>query len=78
MGCFGRVIEFIRTNEEETAQALGILVIRVLVAFDRALQKLFAAHGGLSLVMALHEYKESLVKEEAAYLLATFTTGNSQ
>ncbi|KAK3743862.1 hypothetical protein QZH41_005253 [Actinostola sp. cb2023] len=31
----------------------------------------------MSLVMALHEYKEGLVKEEAAFTLAAFSKGSS-
>ena len=44
---------------------------------DHALQQLFIAHGGMKLVMALHEYEEALVKEEAAHVLKTFKTGEA-
>ena len=78
MGCFASVIDFIRANEEETVQALGILIVRVLVTSDRSLQQLFLAHGGMNLVMALHEYKEALVKQETAYLLTSFRAGSNR
>jgi hypothetical protein len=78
LGGFARVIDYIRGTEDlPEIQSLGLLVLRNLVSSDQALKQLFLAHGGMSLVMALHEYKEGLVKEEAAYTLKTFSKGNS-
>lgn len=76
LGCFAQVIEYIRGNEEdETLQALGMLVIRVLVGNDVSLKQLFLAHGGMNLIMALHQYKEGVAKQEAALTMFTFRRG---
>lgn len=76
LGCFAQVIEYIRGNEDdETLQALGIVVIRILVGNDASLKQLFLAHGGMNLIMALHQYKEGIVKEEAAHTMFTFRRG---
>ncbi|KAJ7363515.1 hypothetical protein OS493_009670 [Desmophyllum pertusum] len=73
LGCFAQVIEFNPGNEDdETLQALGIVVIRILVGNDVSLKQLFLAHGGMNLIMALHQYKEGIVKEEAALAMFTF------
>lgn len=70
------MIEYIRGNEDdETLQALGIVVIRILVGNDASLKQLFLAHGGMNLIMALHQYKEGIVKEEAAHTMFTFRRG---
>ena len=76
LGCFAQVIEYIRGNEDDEAiQALGILVIRILVGNDASLKQLFLAHGGMNLIMALHQYKEGIVKDEAALAMFTFRRG---
>ncbi|EDO32167.1 predicted protein [Nematostella vectensis] len=73
LGCFNRIIDYIRGNEQEAEyQALGLVVVRSLVSSDQSLKQLFFAHGGMSLVMALNDYKEGLVKEEAGYTLTSF------
>lgn len=70
------MIEYIRGNDDdETLQALGILVIRMLVGNDVSLKQLFLAHGGMNLIMALHQYKEGIVKEQAAHTMFTFRRG---
>ena len=70
------MLELIRRNDDdETLQALGILVIRILVEKNLSLKQLFLAHGGMNLVMALHEYKEGIVKVESAHTLSTFRRG---
>ena len=70
------MIEYIRGNEDdETLQALGIVVIRMLVGNDVSLKQLFLAHGGMNLIMALHQYKEGIVKEQAAHTMFTFRRG---
>ena len=71
------MIEFIRGNEDdEVLQALGIVVIRILVGNDVSLKQLFLAHSGMNLIMALHQYKEGIVKEEAALAMFTFRRGS--
>lgn len=78
LGSFAQVIEYIRGNEDdETLQALGIVVIRILVGNDVSLKQLFLAHGGMNLIMALHQYKEGIVKEEAALTMLTFRRGGT-
>lgn len=73
LGCFAEVIEYIRGNEDDEAiQALGIVVLRILVGNDASLKQLFLAHGGMNLIMALHQYKEGIVKNEAALAMFTF------
>lgn len=70
------MLEYIRGNEDdETLQALGIVVIRMLVGNDVSLKQLFLAHGGMNLIMALHQYKEGIVKEQAAHTMFTFRRG---
>lgn len=70
------MIEYIRGNEDdEVLQALGIVVIRILIGSDVSLKQLFLAHGGMNLIMALHQYKEGIVKEEAALTMFTFRRG---
>ena len=70
------MIEYIRGNEDdEILQALGIVVIRMLVGNDVSLKQLFLAHGGMNLIMALHQYKEGIVKEQAAHAMFTFRRG---
>lgn len=76
LGCFAEVIEYIRGNEDDEAiQALGIVVIRILVGNDASLKQLFLAHGGMNLIMALHQYKQGVVKDEAALAMFTLRRG---
>lgn len=76
LGCFAEVIEYIRGNEDDEAiQALGIVVIRILVGNDASLKQLFLAHGGMNLIMALHQYKQGIVKDEAALAMFTLRRG---
>ena len=75
LGFLSRVIEFIRGSEDESAQALGVLVTRVLVAGDQTLKPSFVAYGGMKLVMALHQYKTGLVRDEAEHAPMAFSKG---
>lgn len=73
LGCFAQVIEYIRGNEDDEAlQALGIVVVRILVGDDKSLKQLFLAHGGMNLIMALYQYKQGIAKEQAALTMLTF------
>ncbi|CAH3194414.1 unnamed protein product [Porites evermanni] len=79
LGCFAEVIDYIRGHEDnERLQALGIVVIRILVGNDVSFKQLFFAHGGMNLIMALHQYKEGMVKEEAALTMSAFRRGYSR
>ena len=70
------MIDYIRGYEDnERLQALGIVVIRILVGNDVSFKQLFLAHGGMNLIMALHQYKEGMVKEEAALAMSAFRRG---
>ena len=70
------MIEYIRGNEDDEAlQALGIVLIRVLVGDDKSLKQLFLAHGGMNLIMALYQYKQGIAKEQAALTMLTFRKG---
>ncbi|XP_031575224.1 uncharacterized protein LOC116308861 [Actinia tenebrosa] len=78
LGCLSQVINYIRgTEDEPEIQSLGLVVLRSLVSNNQALKQLFLAHGGMSLVMALYEYKEGLVKEEAACTLKMFSRASA-
>lgn len=73
LGCFAQVIKYIRGNEDDEAlQALGIVVVRILVGDDKSLKQLFLAHGGMNLIMALYQYKQGIAKEQAALTMLTF------
>lgn len=73
LGCFAHVIEYIRGNEDdEDLQALGMVVIRILIGHDKSLKQLFLAHGGMNLLMALYQYKQGIAKEEAALTMISF------
>lgn len=70
------MIEYIRGNEDDEAlQALGIVVVRILVGDDKSLKQLFLAHGGMNLIMALYQYKQGIAKEQAALTMLTFRKG---
>lgn len=51
------------------------MVLRILVGNDASLKQLFLAHGGMNLIMALHQYKEGIVKNEAALAMFTLRRG---
>ena len=76
LGCFAHVIEYIRGNEDdEDLQALGMVVMRILIGHDKSLKQLFLAHGGMNLLMALYQYKQGIAKEEAALTMISFRQG---
>ena len=45
------------------------------MAGDQTLKRSFVAHGGMKLMMALHQYKTGLVRDEAEHALMAFSKG---